>query len=86
MSAGIVAAAAAHGSPVTPTITWATPAAINYGRALNSTQLNAKANVAGTFSYSPSAGTVPEAGIQTLSVTFTPNDTVDYTTATASVS
>ena len=31
----------------TPTITWATPAAITYGTALSSTQLNATASVAG---------------------------------------
>ena len=31
------------------------------------------------------AGTVLQAGLQTLSVTFTPTDTTDYTTAMASV-
>ena len=56
----------------TPTITWATPASITYGTALCSTQLDATANVAGTFAYSPAAGTVLKAGTQTLSVTFTP--------------
>jgi len=71
--------------PVTPTITWPTPAAITYGIALSATQLNAKSTVAGTFAYTPAAGTVLTAGPQTLSVTFTPNDTTDYTTATASV-
>lgn len=70
----------------TPTITWSTPAAIIYGTALSSTQLNATASVAGTFSYSPASGTVLNAGTQTLSVTFTPSDTTDYNTATASVS
>ena len=39
--------------------------------------------MAGTFAYSPAAGTVLKAGRQTLSVTFTPTDTTDYTTATA---
>ena len=58
-------------SRTTPTITWATPASI----------------VAGTFVYSPPAGTVEStAGTVTLSVTFTPTDTTDYNTATASVS
>ena len=39
---------------------------------------------AGTFTYTPAAGTVLNAGTgQTLSVTFTPTDTTDYTTATA---
>ena len=38
----------------------------------------------GTFTYTPSAGTVLTAGSgQTLSVSFTPTDTTDYTTATA---
>jgi hypothetical protein len=68
-----------------PTITWATPAAITYGAPLSATQLNATASVPGTFVYSPAAGTVLGAGSQTLSVTFTPTDGVDYTTATATV-
>jgi hypothetical protein len=72
-------------APVTPTITWATPATISYGTALGAAQLNATASVAGTFVYSPAAGTVLGAGLQTLSVTFTPTDTIDYTTATATV-
>jgi alpha-L-arabinofuranosidase len=71
---------------VTPTITWATPAGIPYGTALSSTQLNATASVAGTFVYSPAAGTTPATGTDTLSVTFTPTDTTDYATATATVS
>ena len=69
----------------TPAITWTTPAAINYGTALTATQLNATSTVAGTFSYSPAAGTVLKAGAQTLSVTFTPTDSTDYGTATATV-
>jgi len=69
----------------TPTITWATPSPITYGTALSSTQLNATANVPGTFVYSPVSGTVLGAGSQTLSVTFTPTDTTDYNTATATV-
>ncbi len=69
----------------TPTITWATPAGITYGTALTSTQLDATASVPGTFAYTPAAGTVPKAGSDTLSVTFTPTDTTDYTTATATM-
>jgi hypothetical protein len=68
----------------TPTITWANPAAITYGTALSATQLKAKASVAGTFAYTPAAGTVLAAGTQPLNVTFTPTDTADYTTATGS--
>jgi hypothetical protein len=73
------------GVQVTPTITWATPAAITLGTPLSATQLDATANVAGTFAYTPAAGTVLGVGVQTLGVRFTPTDTVDYTTATASV-
>jgi sugar lactone lactonase YvrE len=69
----------------TPVITWATPAPIAYGTALSATQLDATASVAGTFVYTPAAGTTPVAGSDTLSVTFTPTDTTDYTTATSSV-
>ena len=70
----------------TPVITWNTPAAVVVGTALSATQLDATASVAGTFVYSPSAGAVEStAGLVTLNVTFTPSDTADYTTATASV-
>ena len=67
----------------TPTITWATPAAISYGTALSSTQLDASSPVAGSFAYSPAAGTVLAVGTQTLSATFTPTDAADYVSATA---
>jgi sugar lactone lactonase YvrE len=70
----------------TPVLTWATPAAIAYGTALSGIQLNATASVAGSFSYSPAAGAIPAAGFDSLTVTFTPTDTTDYTTATKTVS
>jgi hypothetical protein len=71
---------------VTPTITWPTPAPISYGTALSATQLDATSGgLAGTFVYTPAAGTVLAAGVQTLSVTFTPTDTVDYSVGTATV-
>ena len=74
-----------HG-PHAPTITWSNPAGIVYGTKLGSAQLDALASVPGTFTYSPAAGTVLHAGKnQSLSVTFTPTDTTDYTTATATV-
>jgi hypothetical protein len=69
----------------TPLITWPTPAPISYGTQLSSIQLDATANVPGTFVYNPPAGTVLPAGTQTLSVTFTPADSVDYTQASAQV-
>jgi hypothetical protein len=69
----------------TPIITWPTPAAISYGTALSAAQLNATALIPGTFVYTPAAGNVIAAGPQTLSVTFIPTDTSDYTTAQAAV-
>jgi hypothetical protein len=74
----------------TLTINWTTSAAITYGTALSSTQLDATAtyngaSVGGTFVYSPAKGTVLTAGAQTLSVTFTPKNTADYTSAGAAV-
>jgi hypothetical protein len=62
----------------TPLVTWATPAAVLAGTALSATQLNATANVPGTFTYTPALGTVPVAGTQTLSVAFAPTDAVNY--------
>ena len=74
-----------------PALMWSVPSPITYGTALSSTQLNATATgvggttLPGTFTYTPAAGSVPGGGTQTLSVVFTPSDTVDYTTAGASV-
>ncbi len=64
----------------TLTLTWKTPRGIDYGTALSSTQLNAavtldKHPVAGTYTYTPAAGTVLEGGLDTLSVVFSPDDT-----------
>ncbi len=69
----------------TPVITWAAPGAITYGTPLNSAQLNASANVSGTFIYSPVADTVLGAGPQTLTATFAPGDAANFTGASASV-
>jgi hypothetical protein len=74
----------------TPVLTWATPSPITYGTKLSSTQLNATANVAGTFKYAPAAGSkpkvpVPPATCDTLKVTFTPTLNEDYASETATV-
>ena len=73
-----------------PATTWANPADITYGTPLSATQLDATANLPGTFAYTPAAGTILNAGQnQTLSVTFTPAETgsaIDYSTATTTVS
>jgi hypothetical protein len=70
----------------TARITWTAPAAITYGTALSSTQLNATASIPGSFSYSPAVGAVLTAGKQALSATFTPTDATDYATTTVTVS
>lgn len=70
----------------TPVLSWPTPADIIYGRVLDDVQLNASATIEGEFQYSPAAGEVLSPGTHTLAVTFTPKDTVNYTTAEATVS
>lgn len=69
----------------TSVVNWNTPAAITFGTALTSAQLNATATIPGTFAYSPASGTILSAGSRSLSVTFTPTDTASYSTVTASV-
>ncbi len=69
-----------------PVIVWANPADISQGTPLSTTQLNATANIQGVFTYTPAAGTVlPLGSAQQLSATFTPADTTDYSTTSASV-
>ena len=70
---------------VTPVISWAAPGSLTYGTPLSSAQLNAASSAAGSFVYTPPAGTVLGAGANTLLATFNPTDTQDYTAATASV-
>jgi hypothetical protein len=77
--------------PARPLINWAQPADITYGTALSSTELDATAvdptlaPLGGSFVYTPAAGTVLGAGSgQTLQVTFTPTDNVDYSAVTGS--
>lgn len=78
-------------TPATPVITWTPGSPIVYGTPLGGAQLNATASfngqpVVGTFVYTPVAGVVLLAGTRTLSVTFTPTDTVNFSTATATAS
>ena len=74
-------------SKITPAITWPDPAPIIVGTPLGATQLNAVATssgspVPGTFTYTPSAGTVlPVGNSQGLVVTFTPTNTTLYNPA-----
>ena len=71
--------------PVTLMVTWANPASIIYGASLTTNQLNAIANVPGSFVYTPTNGAVLNTGTNTLTTVFSPNDTVDYTNATNTV-
>ncbi len=70
----------------TPSVTWPAPAPIAYGTPLSSTQLDASADVPGTFSYSPALNTILPLGNATLTATFTPTDTFDYSVASATQS
>ncbi len=72
----------------TVVVSFSMPAPVVYGTSLSGTQLNATAAsngaaVAGTFAYTPAAGTVPNAGTQTLTVQFTPTNTTNYATPAA---
>ena len=69
-----------------PALAWSTPAAITYGTALSSLQLDPTSMTPGSFVYTPGAGTVLSAGLQQLSATFTPADMMDYTTNTVKTS
>lgn len=69
----------------TPAIEWHAPASIPGGSPLGEAELNASAAIPGKFTYSPAAGVALEPGTHTLSVTFTPVDTFNYTSAQTSV-
>jgi hypothetical protein len=83
-TAAAVSVAAANTQ--TPVITWPPPRQIVAGTALGPAQLNATANTAGAFVYSPPSGTMLQGGrAQRLAVAFTPLDTSAFTSATAEV-
>ena len=69
-----------------PTISWNQPPAIPAGTPLSSDELNATASVPGTFRYKPALGEVLPVGKHSLSVTFTPADTMNYEPAKTTVS
>ena len=73
----------------TPLVIWNNPPDITYalydnglggsvGPKLSDEQLNAKADVAGTFTYAPAKDTELNAGEQTVTATFVPTDTTNY--------
>jgi hypothetical protein len=61
------------------------PNSISFGTVLSATQLCAAASVPGSFVYTPAPGEVLSVGDHSLSVTFTPADTMNYNAAHASV-
>ncbi|HTZ60111.1 MAG TPA: VCBS repeat-containing protein [Acidobacteriaceae bacterium] len=85
-SAGVSPGLAEVVDQTAPVLSWPAPAPIAYGTALSSTELNATANVPGTFTYSPALNTILPLGPATLTATFTPTDTLDYTSASATQS
>jgi sugar lactone lactonase YvrE len=84
-SSSITAQVTLQVNKATPALSW-TPASVQLGQSLGAAQLDATANVPGTFAYTPSSGTTITTSSQTLSVLFTPTDTADYNTASLSVS
>ena len=67
-------------------VTWTNPAPIVYSTPLSAVQLNPFANVGGTFTFIPPAGTVLNAGSnQVLTAIFTPSEPAAYTGATNTV-
>lgn len=73
-------------NPATPTVSvWPSPTAITAGAALSTSTLSGgSASVAGVFAWTAPT-TVPAAGTDSESVTFTPTDNTDYTTVSADV-
>lgn len=69
-----------------PAIHWPTPGPIIRATPLGPDQLNASASVEGNFTYNPAAGETLGPGTHTLAASFTPADSVNYTSAEASVS
>jgi hypothetical protein len=78
-------------APAAPVLAYPPPAALKGGTAITAAQLDATANIPGTFAYaldgSPvtaTANVVPTPGAHTLTATFLPTDAIDYTSATIS--
>jgi Flp pilus assembly CpaE family ATPase len=65
-------------SRMLPKIEWPDPTPIFYGARLSATELNAKATIPGSFSYSPKEGTQLPAGVHKLTATFQPEQSEYY--------
>lgn len=70
----------------TPIITWSNPENITFGTPLSATQLNAEADVDGSFIYTPDFGTILSVGDgQNLQADFIPTDTDNYISTSKTV-
>ena len=73
-------------SKTDPVITWADPPDIAFGTLLSASQLNATADVSGSFVYTPAPDTKLNTGLnQDLKVDFTPEDLSAYNTISKTV-
>lgn len=72
-------------SKVKPKIIWFNPSAIVNPTPLGGTQLNAQANVPGSYTYNPAAGTVLAPGSHPLNVKFVPDNKDAYEELEANV-
>jgi phosphodiesterase/alkaline phosphatase D-like protein len=68
-----------------PKLTWFNPTPITNPTPLGGAQLNASANIPGTFTYSPAAGTVLDPGKYPLNVKFSPENKSEYEDIEANV-
>jgi len=84
LGSDITGAASLTVEKATPVVIWNNPPNIKYtydddsGPKLSDEQLDAVADVAGNFTYSPAKGTELNAGIQTVTAAFVPTDTTNY--------
>ena len=69
-----------------PAISWNPPAAISAGTPLSVNELNATASIPGVFVYKPAIGIALPVGTHTLTVTFTPTDSMNYEPVKSAVS
>lgn len=67
----------------TPVIIWPAPESLGFGIPLSGVELDASSAVPGTFTYSPPAGTVLNAGPHELTATLTPSNSANYNDAIA---
>jgi hypothetical protein len=60
------------------TVTVLAPPTITYGTPLEAALLGASSSIAGSFTYAPAPGEMLDAGMHSVTATFTPTDTANY--------